>query len=783
MAGSVGAQPTQTPPTGGAVGAGDSGVQTTGPLLAMQVTPVDLGLGGWVRPGGWTPLRVGLTWSGAEPVEVALRWALTDGSGDPMRVVRRAALTPGRERVVWLYAPTPTWSGLDRAAEVRAVDPATDLVLAEAVVAATPERRLSPRDAAIGVMGSRSLGLEALERHETQHERVVQVQGLTLENLPDRWYGLGLVETLVWTAEGGGDPLSARFTPARQASLRQWVQRGGDLVIFWPEAGDGWLRSGLADLLPVGVDGVERMQGRIPAWAGGPVQTSARVRLSVFTPDPSVGGQSMLFGQADGATRVLAASRRVGFGRVTVIGLDVTSAEVMRALPREGMAPLWKRLVGWTGPVYAQAFVDAQPRSEFTRANQMARVDLGTWMEGRIAMRGRVGLAVALGVLLFAVYWVLAGPVAYAVLKAKGKLAWAWPVFGAAAVVFSGLAWGGAYLLRPAEEQVAHVSVVDLDSTGGMARIHSRMAVFLPRFGPVELGLARDDSASEDAGLDGGLNGEPSGGLSGGWLGVFGGLEAPAAGLLRRAAYSLDAADPSAASFDFRATTQQLVAQWQGPTPDGFGVTSDLRVAEDGSLSGVWAHNYGGTLRNAIAVYSPSARASPVVYDLGDVQPGRAVTFDGPANAPLSTPSVPSKAPRAWGQEGWLGVRAGRWIVGGDGLLGAPADGALNRDRATGDLARISEAVWMASFFDRLPYPRFFGSDGRESKTLQQPLLRGMDLSHLLDGRRVIVLGLVEGAALPAPLRVDGRAVARTDPGSLTVVRWIGEPAPLAATP
>ncbi|MEM9296370.1 MAG: hypothetical protein AAGA57_11245 [Planctomycetota bacterium] len=735
--------------------------------LRIGVSPGDYGLAGWVRPGGWTPLRLALNWSGEQPVEVELRWSFDDGSGDPAWVRRTAALTPGREQEVWLYAPLPLHARPDRPVTITAVDPQTEQPLGEAVVVSDPARRLAPSEAVIGVMSARPLGLGDLERHETQHERIVQAQGLSLESLPDRWQGLSLVETLVWTAQGGGDPLSTRFTPKRQDALRDWVRRGGDLILFWPEAGEGWLRSGVSDLLPVGPGGVRRGVGPVPAWADGTLQHNQDVRLAFFTPDAERGGQAVLSGEVDGENRVLGASRRYGFGRVTVIGLDVTSAEVASAINPGGFKRLWKRLIGWTGPIYAQAVVDAWSRTDYRRSNEMRAIQLGSWIDGRVAMTGSVSVAIALGVLLLMVYWLVAGPVAYAVLKAKGKLVWSWPVFAGAAVVFSGIAWAGAYLLRPAEQKAAHVSVVDLDSTTGQARVRSWAAVYLPRFGEVELSLAEDPNDASSA-------------AGGGELAVFGGLEAPAPGLLRRQPYALDAASPSAAGFGFRATTQRLRADWMGPAPDAYGVTSSLRVAENLSLAGTWSHAFPGTLRQAIAVYCPRAGSQPVVYELGDVEPGRAVVFDGPANAKLSPGADPDLTPRRWKEEGWLGVRAGKWMTGGDSPF-AQAAGAAGPQ--VNDLAGVVDTLVMASFFDRLPYPVFKGEKARDAKVLHQPRLRGLDLSHLLDGRRVVILGALEGAPLPAPLRVDGQALEQTDPRSLTWVRWIGEPAPPTAGP
>ena len=76
--------------------------------VEIDIQRENLGLGGIVQPGVWTPVRVDLTNNGAENVEVHCRWLLSDVDGDQL-VAQRSNITlqPQRTQGVWLYATPP----------------------------------------------------------------------------------------------------------------------------------------------------------------------------------------------------------------------------------------------------------------------------------------------------------------------------------------------------------------------------------------------------------------------------------------------------------------------------------------------------------------------------------------------------------------------------------------------------------------------------------------------------------------------------------------------------
>ena len=59
--------------------------------------------------------------------------------------------------------------------------------------------------------------------------------GLDLETLPDRWYGLSLLSTLVWGPNDSGDPSSTAMSETTRHAVREWVFRGGHLVVVLPD--------------------------------------------------------------------------------------------------------------------------------------------------------------------------------------------------------------------------------------------------------------------------------------------------------------------------------------------------------------------------------------------------------------------------------------------------------------------------------------------------------------------------------------------------------------------
>ena len=132
------------------------------------------------------------------------------------------------------------------------VEAESGALLSSLAVRPRAEQLLRDGETLLAVTSPAELGLADFERHDTTHTPVKVARGLSLGRLPDRWQGLAGLDALVWTPDRGGDPADPlAVSGAQLGALREWVYRGGHLVVMLPQVGQTWTRSPLADLLPV----------------------------------------------------------------------------------------------------------------------------------------------------------------------------------------------------------------------------------------------------------------------------------------------------------------------------------------------------------------------------------------------------------------------------------------------------------------------------------------------------------------------------------------------------
>jgi len=735
--------------------------------IELSVAADRVGLGGVLRPGGWMPMEVGIENRLERARRVRLRWHLEDEDGDRVLAEREVTLSPGRAQRAWLYAPVPrAYDPQETAWRVSAVDLASGAQVAMTRV--FPGDVIAPGHGAVGIVGHRMMGLDRYAPALTQQEPIRFLTGLEPGRLPDRWYGLSMCGALIWTP-GGGSPDTADFTSASARSLRRWVRRGGHLVVIWPEVGQRWTQSPLADLLPeVDVEPVRAR--RWPWWLGQPLpEEVAPLRMNTFRLREA--GAVLLRGPA---RRPVAVAVRRGFGRVTLLGLDVSSGRLARMKLPHGPA-LWGAIFGWTSPAYSEAFLAGQRREmNLVPADRRRRVALDRFVPRLLAMRSTVATVLVLALAFFGLYWLTAGPVGHYLLKRRGRERLAWPVFALTVVVFAALAWGGALLARPGKTRVVHFSVVDIDAAGGTTRMRSWLNLFVPRHGPVELRLGSD---AEESGVESGVAGRVGGGdlvNSAGW-------SREAGAYLDPRTYRVDAAGPGVLRLPFRATSRRVSLDHHGPAEAPWGAITGHLERRDAWPSGTLEHELPGPLEDVLLVYAPGDGTAPWVWrPLEGAWPaGEPLAIEKPARANrlvVERPSRYTEVERDLAEEGYLGrlmdLKTGvRWAESEPGAEPAPEAMPV----AAGE---VVQSLHLLSFFDRLPPPRFvsetrwFGMQDRPV-TYRRTLGRGLDLSPLTAVPAVMVIGQVRNRPLPAPLRVNGAPPERST--GWTMVRWISD--------
>jgi hypothetical protein len=112
-----------------------------------------------------------------------------------------------------------------------------------------------------------------------------------------------------------------------------------------------------------------------------------------------------------------------------------------------------------------------------------------------------------------------------------------------------------------------------------------------------------------------------------------------------------------------------------------------------------------------------------------------------------------------------------------EGFLGKLIDsrpGKQLMDAAGAELITTStemiQFIQLLAFFDALPPPDFRKTGVFEGFVFNRGLGRQLDLTPMLTGRRLIVMGHLEDSPLPIPMTVEGEEVSST---GWTVVQWM----------
>lgn len=764
---------------------GAASAQVSG--VELDIKQEHLGLGGVVRRGSWTPVRLELYNQSAEPLDVVCRWVLLDDDKDRVVSERQATLGPQRDERVWLYGnPTLDSSPLDRWV-FQVVAEQTGELLTQQEVSVPPSSWIEPQVNLVGVCGFASMGLRPYDRWATQHERQRRVEGLNLETLPDRWYGLSSLSALVWGPEEGGDPDSIKVTEPMRGALREWVYRGGHLVIVMPAAGQTWTSSGLKDLIePLTARDFEQIDAVPPADVFGVLRDQSAAPMLSFEIAEGSGYTTLAgarrvspSGESDDEPLPIIVGHRFGFGKVTLVGIDLTSAAVLRSFSSDfDIHRVWTRVFGWragtSGTLVPPSVLDSEDGKKIFRnpdSFNVVHADLGDWLGQRVARQTSASGTLGLALVLFFLYGAVTLLTFPAVLRAKGMDRHSWLIFVVIIGVFSGVAWGGAALLRPAKTSATHFSVLTIDGNRNLVHTQSWVSLFVPSFDAIEVAVPSDPDGVLSQDLHHTLS---SPGLS---------LNSEDPGYPDTQTYTFDAAQPDRVTFPIRATTKPFVADFLGQITgkrDGLSKPWTLPVASvsmgAGDLPvGTVTHRFDQQLTDVLIIYCPGGAGlindeswKPIVWEYRNASDQKIWS----PNEPLT---LPTRADT--GQRLWLTPRTGGREFKNEGFLGNAINGRGSRESGSSD-ADVVKDLTLLTFFDAMPPPRYQREGqtglgyGNEAQfwTYARPLLREVDLTDLTSGRRLIILGHLRSGPIPMPLTVDGEDVP-TD--GWTVVRWV----------
>lgn len=765
-----------------------------GPSQPVTIVVEQFGLGGVFRPGGHFGIRLALTDSADKPRAAVVVLHLPDPDGDTMLAARQITLNPGRPLGLWLYGQLPWKFGpsqfvqisVHEAPDGASVDEAASsgrLIGATRVTPQSPNAIADDTHGLMGVVGASAPGLEQYEMRTRDtnittdfgHEPIRVVSGILPETLPDDWRGMAAMEAIVWTE---GDPL--RLEGDRPGAIREWVRRGGHLVVMVPSFGSAWFNdtNPLRDLMPA-ADITRHEDADLSAfrhWLTTPefALRAPRTRGVVhsFQPvaDAEVGQASCII---EGPYGCIAMRRIVGAGMVTVIGLDLTNRRLTEAIPvRADM--FWHRILGkrFSLPTMKEQGEIAQQGGGFSRAST---VFLDRSIGSAITQVTAAGVGVLLGVVVFALYWIVAGPGGFAVLKARGLVRHAWVGFALTTAAFTAVAWAGATWIKPRRIIATHLTFLDHVYGQPTQAARTWASILLPGYGDatVFVGRAGADESFRQSILPWADPTETNRRLS----------------FPDARSYAADIRRPDRLSVPTRATNKQFIIDWAGgPTWSMPQPVSDderprlIRRGGSWSLSGSLVHNLPDKLVNV--------RVFLVVGQISEQQ------------------GAQNRQDRKWGSMhaetySW-GFERGIWEPGQVmplSIFNRPAASAAGEAilRALVPTTRLDmlaldefspvdlpemlsdyERMSFASMLQQPAFERSAGTTGQSFKRVVRRAALGPDLGRWFTQPCIIITGVIEGPT-PVPLSILSDDTLRPIPSTgRTVVRWVYplEPAP-----
>lgn len=791
----------------------------------VDIALVRMGVGNHVRPGDMTALLVRVTSGLQAPVQARIEWSVRNADGDVARYARDAALAPGAPTERWVYGVMPivsasAQSAVELVTTVRVVemdDGRVVRVLGEKRIDGTtaedPAVPVEVTEALVGVVGDGRAGLAGISTPTpnlafiaSMNELTKVARGISAADLPDRWEGLSSFDSLIWT----NAPVQNLGTEQARAVL-DWTRRGGNLVIVLPESGDPWgmagqrARTAFAQALPEKAtrhDGVRvrellpvltkdrelRNEGaRTAVWSFGEdagngfgplilAPTTASLTLGTLETDEQLKG------------RALAVRRPFGFGFVTVVGVDVDGLD-RRALVAEGLPQadtFWNRILGRRADAPTPAMwaaLAAEKRLE-TRGGYVIPGNGGELVNAQVGLQSRAAIGV-LGLLAaFAVYWGLAGPGSYWVLRSMSRTQFAWLAFVAVAAGAAALAWIATGVFALTSSRVQHLTFVDRVEWSGasaedraLVRAQSWMGAALPGYGAARVALAKGEGA-------------PGGDVLGTWFPPPAGNTA---GFPDSETYVVAAGSQADYDVPSRATATVLTANWVGrPASAWEGTPREMperRLRQDIA----WGDRPSIVLHGALTHSLPAALQDVVLLHVTPFRPPARTVAEGKVPLVVPSGSMPSFGRMArlarWDPNVPLDV--GPSLYGDDEEPPKPAPAGIRMVGRASAEATI-RALWydpvlqsalsmydpasvlqpaqrleMLQLYSMLQPPLYVLEGGQstgfrgDAVRVERDLARGVDLSRWCSQPCLVVMGVLKddgqgSVGLPFPFTIDG---------------------------
>jgi hypothetical protein len=417
--------------------------QTSNPL-ALDVS---VGFDGYVQNSAWAPVRITVSNDGPD-VRGELQVVVEGFAGERTVYAYPLELPRGSRKQVTLYVNGLT--GYNRQVRVDLVQGNRVLVSQQARVQTVGQETLL-----IGVWSGSPANLSGLGLVKPSNGET-RIALLTDADLPDWSMGWQALDVLVIS-----DADSGRMTPEQRNALREWLVRGGKLVVT---GGVNYQRtlSGLSEVAPLMATGVEQaslraLSGAVGVSFGQQDDLQSPVAVGELTDDARI-----MVADADGIP--LVAWRPVGMGYAAFLAAD-PSLEPLRSW--SGMERLWRLILsaGSTRPSWSYGF-NTQGGYALEAIADVPGVQLPSVLQ-------LCGFLTA--------YIALIGPVNYIVLTRLKRRELAWLTVPALVILFTVLAYVTGFQLRGSRAILHRLAVVRSSAGSDIATVDALLGVWSPR--------------------------------------------------------------------------------------------------------------------------------------------------------------------------------------------------------------------------------------------------------------------------------------------------------------
>lgn len=780
---------------------------------------------GWFRPQCWTPMVVRLQSQISEPAEYRIEVHQHDLDFDHVIYVKDGITLNAQATQRWelCFLPEPIHGGLPEGS-IRDLQDRLRVYLTNKqgtrqLIQLPITSSVQSLEASAGVMGfgvgkanklvlavsdgSSRMSLGEYEKAIGLVERPEAVP-VRPSDLPQSPLAYQAVDAVVWLS-GDAHVLSEQGS-TQFTALQQWVRQGGTLIVCQPDSdADRPKIEPFADMLPIEwkVDGqwkvsvqskdtlepLIRLAAKKESGEGWPPSDwhlTGPFAFARATPKPNavVDAGDWIDWDAKGQDRTPYIARGpYGLGCVTWVAQDLGNPRI-NTDHTPGWAYVWSHVFGWANEM--RVVGDRREKDEDNYAGGEFS-DLGSVLNKGVEFGAKGTGLIALAVVFFIIYWIVAGPGSYLFLAGKKRKEMSWAAFGAAALGATLLTVVLVRLVLRGNPELHHATDLRL-AVGQEAQpaiAISKLGMYIPRDGDQRLSLP--DVSNEFASYIAPLSVLPAGGEN----------DFPA-----NLDYQIpipDAASGEGVSVDvpFRSTLKKLQAHWTGDTSKtvrGNGVqfmlhannlTEMLKGSLD-NLTGVDLHNV------YIAFHDPSKETySGQGTDYVIFVPSWPASGAG-ARLDLTNLLQSPKLPPGGGSGGtnpgpdsrcWGDIQS-QWSFYWHYALQPNGVGGSKMVDDYG--ANIPASFPVLSLFDRIPPAKKTKDPNIDPYTLLRRGARNLNMSPAVAAGEMVVLAQADNQPLPYTLDVNGDKVAGSGTVfyqfALPIERVAPAPPPVATT-